>query len=305
MAIEGPANKLEFRAAMFDRPPPGGGAPFPMCFTPDAMNELLRTVGSRPPESGAKGFGPIEQFGFDHIEFDAQGSSRATGAVYSPDAEWGMERLRYWMQKARDDIKVWTGDLHSHPGTMGWPSAKAGKALGDLGYVEEVFAENETMQFFAMPILTQTGVGKEVVIAPWIISRDRPDKPMLAELKICAASEFPKRVFNPAWEARVGANGDGVSRLDVLKLVTAIHLPVTVRPTDTGHAVTVEMNDHGSTLILNLTESFPSVAPRLSIKSDQNSDTDIPISWEPSARDPELRLARLYHEVRKALCQTY
>ncbi|HEX8597029.1 MAG TPA: hypothetical protein VF952_00750 [Chloroflexia bacterium] len=181
-------------------------APFPMFFTPSALHEVLATVGQRPPETGAKGFGPKDQMGFDVVEFDEGGSSRASGGVYSPDVAWGDQRLDYWMSRPKGEIRLWTGDVHSHPGDIGFPSRKSGKGLGDLGYVEEVFSSTEWMQCFFMPIVTQPGQRRSPegpLICPWVVMRDAPDKPMLARLKIGSIDQFPQRQFNPAWEERL------------------------------------------------------------------------------------------------------
>ena len=183
------------------RPGFADDAPFDLCFTPEAMDALLLSVGMCSPESGAKGFGPVEGFGFDVVEFDVQGSHRAGGAIYSPDTIWGEERCRHWLGQSDDAMRVWTGDLHSHPGGFGHPSGKSGPGRGDLGYVEAVFAQNEAMQYFAIPIVTLAQPGCPVWIWPWIVSRNEPHRPLWANLRVCPFSEFPERQFNPAWEA--------------------------------------------------------------------------------------------------------
>lgn len=172
-------------------------APFDLCFTPDALEELLATVGARPPESGAKGFGPTDRLGFDRVEFDNLGSSTAGGAVYSPDVSWGNERCEHYLSLPEPKTRLWTGDIHSHPGSFGLPSGRAGKALGDLGYVDEVFEQNEAMQWFLMPILTQTAT-EEIVIHPWV--RHRNGTLLTAKLRVCKVKQFPPREFNPEWE---------------------------------------------------------------------------------------------------------
>lgn len=178
-------------------------APFPVCFTDAAMKTVLETVGRLAPETGAKGFGPKDNIGFDQIEFDENGSRHATVAVYSPDHQWGARRVEFHLDKPDDEVRLWTGDVHSHPGSNGFPSGKAGPSLGDLGYVEEVFRVNEWLQWFALVILTGTGEDRdEVVVWPWLISRDDPHRPMLADLRLCDVDEFPSRQFNPAWEER-------------------------------------------------------------------------------------------------------
>lgn len=188
------------------RPKFAASAPFDLCFTPAAMEELLTSVGSHAPETGAKGFGPTDQFGFDVVEFDIRGSQQAGNAVYSPDVLWGMQRCQHWLNQPGDEMRLWSGDIHSHPGLMGHPSEKSGRGLGDLGYVEEVFAQNEAMQFFAMPIVTLSAPGCPALIWPWIVTRDDPHRPLWANLRVCPASEFPDRQFNPAWEDSLEGN---------------------------------------------------------------------------------------------------
>lgn len=199
------------------RPEFAGDAPFDLCFTPAAIQALLSSVGRQVPEAGAKGFGPVDRFGFDVVEFDVEGSRRAGGAIYSPDVVWGEQQCRHWLDQSGDEMRVWTGDLHSHPGRFGHPSGKSGPGMGDLGYVEEVFAQNEAMQYFAIPIVTlnsPTAVtdqtpeiprfdppSADAWIWPWIVSRSAPHRPLWANLRVCPVSEFPDRVFNPAWEA--------------------------------------------------------------------------------------------------------
>lgn len=185
------------------RPSQVGQAPFPMCLTSEAMETLLATVGNQQPESGAKGFGPPEKIGIDVVEFDTLGSRSASYGMYSPDTRWGDERCNYWLNRPDDDMRLWTADCHSHPGSSGYPSSKSGKAMGDLGYVEEVFAANESMQYFLMPILTIDGKSDQVTIWPWVISRDNPGSPLWADLCICSVADFPDRIFNPLWEAAI------------------------------------------------------------------------------------------------------
>lgn len=177
-------------------------SPFPMCFTEDALALLLATVGSRFPETGAKGFGPMNRIGFDRVEFDERGSSGATGGTYAPDVAWGADRQSFHMRA--EYLRLWSGDIHSHPGGAGRPSSRAGRGLGDLGYVEEVFEQNETMEYFLLPILTGAGTGR-VQIHPWVVRRGWVSQPMIADVKICNAWEFPTRIFNPIWEAEVAA----------------------------------------------------------------------------------------------------
>ena len=188
-------------------------APFSMCFTPRAFAAVLRTVGCRRPEAGAKGFGPLGAMGIDVVEFDQDGSAAATGGVYSPDHEWGGWRQEFHLNRSDESARVWTCDIHSHPGAFGSPSPARDLGKGDLGYVKEVFRQNEWMKWFMIPILTGTGRdGGEVVVHPWVCLRDERDgaddaepRLMIADLRICDVSEFPEREYREEWERKADA----------------------------------------------------------------------------------------------------
>lgn len=176
-------------------------APFPMCFTREALCTLIDSVGVRPPETGAMGFSPADQMGFDLVEFSPGSSNGRSGVVYRPDEVWGAERQEFHLNQPLASMRAWSGDLHSHPGGCTHPSPRAGVGLGDLGYVEEVFAANEWMEWFFIPILTGAGTD-EITIHPWVCRRGRPVELMIADLEVCSVSRFPKRVFNREWEQR-------------------------------------------------------------------------------------------------------
>ncbi|MCD4785284.1 MAG: hypothetical protein K8T10_15815 [Candidatus Eremiobacteraeota bacterium] len=193
-------------------------SPLPMCFTNEAIRELLLTVGKLPPETGAKGFGPKDLMGFDRIEFDINGSRQANGVVYAPDKDWGSERVHYHLDVPETIMRVWNGDIHTHPGKkFGRPSSKSGEGLGDMGYVEEVFRQNEWMEFFALPILTNTGKGKIPRLWPWICRRGNPPELYFAELVVCKADKFPERIYNPYWEKELESKKDIVTEETVTR----------------------------------------------------------------------------------------
>jgi molybdopterin/thiamine biosynthesis adenylyltransferase len=210
-------------------PPDADPIDIEMAFTPAASRTLLATVGSRTPESGAKLFGPVERFGVDRVEFDVLGSERASGAVYSPDTRWGSERLRYWISQRGGEQRIWTGDAHSHPSAFGWPSAKAGPGLGDLGYVEAVFEENEVQNEFCIPILTNVGqrpADGPVRIHPWLVLRSEPLRPRWGSFVIRSVDEFEPRRFNPAFDSGEDLEEEPVSDLppgvDLNRLATLL-----------------------------------------------------------------------------------
>lgn len=263
----------------------------PTCFTPQAWEELMRTVGSRPPESGAKGFGPVDRFGFDCIEFDERGSYGASGAVYSPDVDWGAERIKHWMNQPDNQIRLWTGDLHSHPGGYGRPSPRVGPALGDLGYVEAVFEHNPMMLWFAIPILTGTGLRVDPRVDCWMVRRDAPDDPLSSELRICDVSEFPQRQLNPEWEAQVAAP-TGPDNLDLALLAELVGIEFAWSQSESG-SWSAELDLERCPLRLSLPDGFPARPPRLQVRLAQRW-LDAPAAWLlESPRRVETRLALL------------
>jgi len=253
------------------RPTDGDAIDIDLSFTPHALNTLLDTVGSRPPESGAKLFGPVGGFGVDLVEFDVRGSQRAGGAVYAPDTEWGSSRLAHWISQDGDDQRIWTGDAHSHPGGFGWPSRRSGPGLGDLGYVEAVFEQNEIQFEFAIPILTATGPGTAAVrIHPWVVLRSEPLRPRWARFSVRAADAFPERLFNPAFEAGADAaagTGPAWPRLDLDRLARLLkerfgHYVVILGPDEHGSVeidvgdaiVRIELDGSGSAVTATILE---------------------------------------------------
>ena len=169
---------------------------FDMCFSEEALSEIVRTVGQKTPETGAKGFSPIlsedpdapYKIGFDIVEFDEKGSQEASSSMYQPNEEWGTERVNFHLDA--DDMRLWAGDIHSHPGSFGYPSRESGDGIGDLGYVRKVFINFPYLRFFLLPIITlEAG---RIVIHPWVIDRTRPGVPLIANVRVCPPSEFPE-----------------------------------------------------------------------------------------------------------------
>ncbi len=269
-------------------------SPIPMCFTQHAMAKILGTVGMRHPETGAKGFGPKDKQGFDVIEFDEVGSSNASSGIYTPDVKWGDERLDFWLSRDEDEMRLWTGDLHSHPGRIGHPSRKSGPGLGDLGYVEEAFRLNEPMQFFFIPILTNTGPRQRVIeIHPWIVSRDAPDQPMYARVEICDVEAFPLRRFNPEWELR--AMEPTPSAIKRERLEELLDVPVESHPLARG-ALELRLRNDGLVLTFVIPRDFPRAHPQLYVATEEDAHpTPVPFRWagEKSDKEPERRLASL------------
>lgn len=283
----------------------------PMCFTPEALDIIRRTVASRRPETGAKGFGPVDRIGFDVVEYDVRGSSSAHAAVYSPDVEWGSERQRFWMDRPSEHLRLWTGDIHSHPGDFGRPSRRAGPGLGDLGYVEAVFEANETMQFFFIPILTGVGTGRMATLHPWIVSRDTPTEPMWAEALVCRVDVFPPRVFNPEWEARQAASSVEAAApawaYDIARLVDLVGAQVRKEPVVDNGVTLIRLEVRGRSIDVSLPVGFPHAPPYLTTDIGDNRSVGVPFVWNPESIgiEPERRLADLVRDTAAWLERSY
>lgn len=264
-------------------------APYPMCITSKALDQVLHTVGSQPPETGGKAFGPRNLLGIDHFEFDERGSSRANGAIYSPDTQWGDQRLNYWLNQPDDRMKLWTADIHSHPGQFGRPSHKSGKGLGDLGYVEEVLQQNELMEVFFIPILTNTHREGPVEIHPWMVLRQNPHEPLRAEFQVCGVEDFPERPFNPAWEASLKAvsleaTGKRLRELIVTEIESG-------SAPQSGGWIRVTQNQVVVELLLPT--DFPAQAPEVRFPQNDKATRTFPFHWGKQGSDPEVRLKNL------------
>jgi len=191
-------------------------------------------------------------------------------------------------------MRLWSGDLHSHPGGIGRPSGRSGPGLGDLGYVQAVFEANEAMQFFAMPIVVGAGTS-QVTIHPWICMRDRPLQLLAAEVRICEVDKFPDRVFNPAWEQTVSEQKELIAqpfaiRVDVLRQ----HLQHASVRTVVEIKDALLLERAGLEIIVAIPQNFPLVPPQLKIRRPTGLQEFSPIPWAKfSVTSPEERLARL------------
>lgn len=215
------------------------------------------------------------------------------------------------MDQPSAQVRLWTGDIHSHPGDFGRPSRRAGPGLGDLGYVEAVFEANETMQFFFIPILTCVGTGRMAMLHPWIVCRDAASEPMWAEARVCGADAFPPRVFNPEWEARLAASAVEDSApawtLDVARLVDLVGAEAGREPVVDNATTLIRLGVRGRFLDLLLPEGFPHAPPRLTTDIGGHRSVGIPFLWDPEAIgiEPERRLANLVRDTVAWLDRSY
>lgn len=284
--------------------------PVPLCFTEQALAEIAATVGSKSPETGATLFGPFDRFGIDTVEFDAHGSKRSSSSIYAPDHEWAETRRKYWLDQ--DPPKLLHGVVHSHPGDFGRPSEAAGEAIGDLGFVAAVFAANEVLQYFALPIVTRT-VSGEARLHPWVAARTSEGGVALfrANIQICASDDFPNAVYNPAWEFTFGSDARAMRQESVSSKSIALDVPRIAHliegdariATSESHSELVALR-HGVILKLVLPPDFPDSGPRVLLPSLDTSVLVAPQNWRRKGKgSPEERLAKLIKETVKWLAR--
>ena len=284
-------NKALFQLG--ERPAWAEAAPITMCFTPEAMQEVVNTVGARPPETGAKGFSPVDHIGFEIVEFDVRGSQAASGSVYAPDSAWGDERCAYWMGQPDERMRLWSGDIHSHPGLAGIPSPATGRGLGDLGYVAEVFDQNEVHQHFLMPIVTRVGTDKPPILSPWVLERNDPSRPLWANVRICRVEQFPTRQFNPDWER----SQNNTRPFDVRRLAGLCDGEV-LETGAAGDGLHLVLNTSQAALEVYVPSQFPAVKPHILVLSKAGK---VPVRFKwlsgNANRDPESILAAALDEI--------
>lgn len=164
--------------------------------TQEVLDNIATIIGQREPETGGKLFGPADRNGADLFEFDKHGSANASTCVYEPDQDWAQKRADYWLnQKDNTKQRLWHGDVHSHPGRLGHPSADAGNQTGDLGLAAAILRDNDFISTFGMFIVTFCDKGHPV-LWPWVVERgDTPLVPRLAKVVVTKPANFPKRIM--------------------------------------------------------------------------------------------------------------
>lgn len=272
--------------------------------TPSALETILMTVGARPAETGAKLFGPSTRSGVDRVEFDEGGSARAGAAVYAPDTGWSDERIAFWLAQEDAEMRLWTGDVHSHPGGMGFPSLAAGPGLGDLGYAAEVLASVEWMDEFFLPILTNTD-SDHPRLWPWVVTRDQPDVAQYAGVHVCPVADFPVRSFNPLWEQALDVHTPNAES-ELPQVESFVHL-MSLDLTAVAVQARTEIRASPSGVVfsrgdvevsLALPDGFPQRAPEVHVRG-RVGERVFPFAWRPEhPHRADLRLKRL---VRAAL----
>lgn len=150
-----------------------------------AYEEILRTVGSRPAESGGILLGNREDFVVQKFVFDSKGSMSA--AAYDPNIEF----LNAVVKKewAENNLAL-LGFVHSHPRGMSRLSGDWGNNTGDIGYMKAIFRAMPDLKKFLVPILFSYADGGELNFFPYMAYRDKEEQYFAGNLKVIADRDF-------------------------------------------------------------------------------------------------------------------
>ncbi len=127
--------------------------------TYEAYQSVMRSVASRPAETGGILLGPIDSDEVTGFYFD--GSADCTGGTYSPNHPVLVSKMKSEWVPSGLDMK---GFVHSHPGDY------ARLSPGDLVYIERLLAINPDMGVFAAPIV----IPHQFRMQPIVVLREAP-----------------------------------------------------------------------------------------------------------------------------------
>lgn len=135
----------------------------PIRISEDVLQEIVRTIGSRPPETGGLLGGNRELQQVTHFMFDESAST--SGATYSPNTDIINSTLEKWDEDGGHRI---IGFVHSHPGMYDKPSP------GDVHYAQHILTAIPAMQRLFLPIAVFRRNRKksetEFVLSPHVIA---------------------------------------------------------------------------------------------------------------------------------------
>ncbi|MBP6301873.1 MAG: ThiF family adenylyltransferase [Bacteroidia bacterium] len=159
-----------------------------------AYQEVLRTVGSRHPESGGILLGSREDYVIQKFVFDAGGSM--SHAAYDPDTNF----LNKTIKKEWEENKLaLLGFIHSHPRGIDRLSGDWGNNTGDIGYLKGIFRAIPALQKFLVPIMFTPADGGPLKIFPYIAYRGNEEGYQAGEFTIIKDEQYRQEV-KPAQE---------------------------------------------------------------------------------------------------------
>lgn len=132
-----------------------------------AYADIMKSICSRPAESGGILIGPVELNDVTLFYFD--NGAKCSGTTYTPDINTLRRKMKEEWLPAGLDMK---GFVHSHPGRLDRLTE------GDLSYIQRLLEKNDDMEFFAAPIV----IPEEFRMRPLVVSRQNPDRPQDVKL---------------------------------------------------------------------------------------------------------------------------
>ena len=132
------------------------------------INDIMNTIGSRPPESGGILLGPVGTNEVTGFYFDQGG--KCSFATYSPDHVSLMRKMKEEWLPAGIDMK---GFVHSHPGRLDWLTG------GDLTYINRLLDKNGDMEMLIAPVV----IPCEFRLRPIVVLRQKPRRAQEAHLE--------------------------------------------------------------------------------------------------------------------------
>ena len=167
-----------------------------------AYQEILRTVGSRRPESGGILLGSREDFVVRKFVFDPNGSM--SSGAYDPDVNYINQTIK---KEWAENKLAFLGFIHSHPRGVTRLSGDWGNNTGDIGYMKAILRAIPDLKKFLVPIMFTPADGGELKIFPYIAKRGEEENYFAGELTIIKDDEYksgetqsekPKFALNPS-----------------------------------------------------------------------------------------------------------
>jgi hypothetical protein len=157
-----------------------------------AYDEILKTVGSRRPESGGILLGSREDFIVRKFVFDPHGSMSA--GAYDPNVAFLNKIVK---KEWKENGLAFLGFIHSHPRGMARLSGDYGGNIGDVGYLKAIFSAMPTLEKFLVPILFSPADGGELTLFPYIASRGDEENYFTGKLEVIKDKELPPMPVEP------------------------------------------------------------------------------------------------------------
>lgn len=176
--------------------------------TQAAYDDIRRTIGERPAESGGILLGSRKDYKALRFLFDPSGSRTRGG--YDPDVKYINRKIKEaWEEEGLELV----GFVHSHPPGVTRLSGDFGNNIGDLGYLKAIFEAIPALEHFLVPLVfTVPDTGRFSMI-PYIAKRGEAESYFQAELIVADKTLMPaplaenqtwrpRRLFGPLWARR-------------------------------------------------------------------------------------------------------